>query len=428
MLTRVKNLASRVEAPKVLVISTARWPIPARVSLALAKAGFAVAAISPARSFVRQTSAVRRHYFYRIAARHRSLTRAIADWSPDLLVCTDDCAVGDLHTLHERAVRDRQGERSGGIVRLIERSLGAASSFEFATKKSLLIPFARSKSVRCPQTKEIHLRNIDETLKSIDYPTLVKADGAWGGKYVRIAENAAQVRTAVCEFELPMSWPRIARSNLARVLPLSVFRFFSLLLRRVCLQELILGAAANRAVICWNGEVVAGISVKVIATTYAFGPAAMVQVIDHPEMTAAANVLVEELKLSGFVGFDFILDSSNRAYLIEMNPRVTPIAYLGGAYGVDLSSALFSRITNTEWTPQPSKGSTHPVPLFPQELQRSACSNAILSGYEDIPWEDPKLVFELLKFGIQCRTSKEIGRSAPKSAAAHNRKGGGTGP
>jgi glutathione synthase/RimK-type ligase-like ATP-grasp enzyme len=395
--------------PQVLVISTARWPIPARISLSLAKAGFAVAAISPAGSFVRQTSAVQRQYSYRIAARRQSLIHAIADWRPDLLVCTDDLAVGDLHALHDDAVHGRCGDLSTRLAKLIETSLGAPSSFEIVTKKSLFIPFAQSKCVRCPRTIEISLDNIDEVLGSIDYPVLVKTDGAWGGKYVRMAENASQARRTFCEFELPSNWPGIVRSHFAKVLPLSFFRLFSWRLRRTCLQEFIFGSAANRAVVCWNGKILAGISVKVVATTYAFGPASVIEVIDHPEMTAVADVLVNELKLSGFIGFDFVLDRSDQAYLIEMNPRVTPTAYLGGPQGVNLSAALFARITNTEWTAPPNKLSTRPLSLFPQELQRSPRSDAILSDYDDVPWEDPKLVFELLKSVFKAGLVKRLG-------------------
>jgi predicted ATP-grasp superfamily ATP-dependent carboligase len=36
---------------------------------------------------------------------------------------------------------------------------------------------------------------------------------------------------------------------------------------------------------------------------------------------ADQSYMVERLNLSGFVGFDFVLDSSNQAWLIEMNPR-----------------------------------------------------------------------------------------------------------
>jgi hypothetical protein len=43
-------------------------------------------------------------------------------------------------------------------------------------------------------------------------------------------------------------------------------------------------------------------------------------------MKAAAEIMARQLRLSGFLGFDFIIDRHDRAWLLEMNPRATPIA------------------------------------------------------------------------------------------------------
>ena len=79
--------------------------------------------------------------------------------------------------------------------------------------------------------------------------------------------------------------------------------------------------------ICWKGKVLAGISVEAVEVTQERGPASVVRVIDHLEMATVCEHVVKRLELSGFVGFDFILDCANRAWLLEMNPRVTPICH-----------------------------------------------------------------------------------------------------
>src|SRR5581483_6470766 len=109
---------------KVMVISTQRWPIPARISSELAGAGFAVGAISPSRSFVRQTRAVHRHYTYFPWAPIKSIVRAIEDWSPDFLVCTDDQALRELHSIHSRGANSPVATRSKRLAALIETSIG----------------------------------------------------------------------------------------------------------------------------------------------------------------------------------------------------------------------------------------------------------------------------------------------------------------
>src|ERR1700686_1006858 len=105
-----------VRKPSVLVISTKRWPISARIALELAKAGFLVAAISPSGSFIDRTRAVRRRYSFRIGARRSSIVRAISDWSPDLLVCADDQSVKELHRLHSQAGIGPKSECSAKLI------------------------------------------------------------------------------------------------------------------------------------------------------------------------------------------------------------------------------------------------------------------------------------------------------------------------
>src|SRR5271154_2408315 len=194
---------------KILVISTQRWPIPARIASTLAKVGFIVGSISPSKSFVRQTRAVHRHYTYRPGAPANSIIRAIKDWSPDFLICTDDEAVKELHNVHFRAAKTPGVASSVKLTKLIEDSLGNPDGFEFSRKKSKLLDLAKSLGVRCPPTVEIS--NLDGQL-AFTYPVLVKGDGSWGGKSVRIVEDAKQARQAIREFHMPPHWLRILRA------------------------------------------------------------------------------------------------------------------------------------------------------------------------------------------------------------------------
>src|ERR1700691_785544 len=393
---------------KVLVISThPRWPIPARIALALSKSGFVVGSISPLGSFIRRTRAVHRHYNYRIWAAANSIVQAIEDWSPDFLVCTDDESVKDLHNIHFLATRAPTAANSVKLIKLIETSLGSPDGFEFSRKKSKLLFLAKSLGIRCPPTVEISSKDIDGQLDAVTYPILVKGDGSWGGKSVRIVEDARQAQRAIREFHMPVTWLRILRAFTARFVPTSILTWIYKDLPAVCIQEFIGGHAANRAVTCWKGEVLDGISVRVHKTVYAFGAASLVETIDSSEMTDTAKVLVKRLNLSGIIGFDFMLDSTNHAWLIEMNPRVVPICYLGRS--TNLSTALFSKVARTDMQLPFSRVDGKLVPLFPQELERCPNSEFILSGYDDVPWEEPELVLSLWravlkgKGGVLCR-------------------------
>jgi hypothetical protein len=154
--------------------------------------------------------------------------------------------------------------------------------------------------------------------------------------------------------------------------------------------------------------VLAGLRARVHKTVYTFGPASLVEVIDLPEMTDVTNRLVNHLNLSGFIGFDFVLDSEDHAWLIEMNPRVTPLSYLGHS-GTDLAAALNAKLTGTNPATQPAAREETLIALFPQELQRSYPGGFASAGYDDVPWEDPALVLALLNSVMKTGLSKRLG-------------------
>ena len=77
------------------------------------------------------------------------------------------------------------------------------------------------------------------------------------------------------------------------------------------------------------------------------GDGTVVRVIDHPEMQAAAAYMAGRLRLSGFCGFDFVLDAEGRAHLIELNARPTPVAHFPDDHGRTLAGVLYQRLTGT---------------------------------------------------------------------------------
>jgi predicted ATP-grasp superfamily ATP-dependent carboligase len=162
--------------------------------------------------------------------------------------------------------------------------------------------------------------------------------------------------------------------------------------RTISLQQYIAGRPGNRAVICWEGKVLAGISVEAVEVTYEHGPASVIRLIDHSEMTAACERMVKRLHLSGFVGFDFIVDSANRAWLLEMNPRVTPTCHLSLADGTNLAGALYTQMQGQPPRSRPAPINRDLIALFPNEIARSPSSSYLLSCQHDVPWEEPELV------------------------------------
>src|SRR5262249_2671475 len=152
--------------------------------------------------------------------------------------------------------------------------------------------------------------------------------------------------------------------------------------------QFIAGRPSNRAVICWKGKVLAGISVEVVEVKHGHGPASVVKLIDHPEMAAFAEQMVKRLHLSGFVGFDFVLDSSDRAWLIEMNPRVTPICHFSLCDGTNLAGSLYEQMTGRQPLSIPEPIHRGQIALFPNEIVRCPSSKYLQSCQHDVPWNE----------------------------------------
>jgi glutathione synthase/RimK-type ligase-like ATP-grasp enzyme len=389
---------------KVLVISTQKTALAARISMALIDVGFNVATLTPHGHPVRVSSKIQNHFSYYTRPRLKSTVRAIDRWSPNFLVCADDRAVYELQMLHQRTAASNDKVRRH-ISELIELSLGPASSFPAMHNKSDFVALVEIEKLRSPRTIFLPATRAFKCVPAeLNYPIVVKADQSYGGRCVRIVNSAADVRATVWELQTPTDWRGIFRRFFGAILAWEAFSALNLPLRRtISLQQYIPGRPSNRAVICWKGKVLAGISVEAVAVTDEHGPASVVRVIDHSEMAIAAEHVVRCLDLSGFVGFDFVLDSLNQAWLIEMNPRVTQICHFSLANGTNLAGSLYTQITGRRPLSGPASIVPGLIALFPNEVVRCPSSEHLPSCHHDVPWNDPELVLSVLTQALRSR-------------------------
>jgi hypothetical protein len=170
-------------------------------------------------------------------------------------------------------------------------------------------------------------------------------------------------------------------------------------------------------VICWKGKVLAGISVEAIEVSDEHGPASVVRIIDHPEMAMAAEHMVKRLHLSGFFGFDFVLDFVNRAWLLEMNPRVTPICHFSLADGTNLAGSLYAQLKGELPPSRSAPFHRDMIALFPDGIVASQSHKYLESCEVDVPWDEPELVRyvlnQKLRTGIVRRARTFIERYFP---------------
>ena len=379
--------------PSVVVVATVHWASTARLCLALAESGIEVIALAPDDHALHGLSGIVVRSIGRTRAHGLSeIIRTVESRPPDLLVPGDERAIDFMRTLYRRAIGGK-GRDAGQMAALIEASLGSPSAFVFAAQKSRLVSLAQREGLLVPATTVVDdVRELRRLVAKAQFPLVLKQDGSSGGQGVRIVSNAADAEQSFVELRTSAG-PRAAVKMALKKLDLSYLDGLYRNRPAISLQEYIVGRPANRAVVCHRGEVLAGLSVEALQTAHATGPATVIRVIDSLEMSNAAARMVRHLGLSGFVGFDFMLEAATgRAYLIEMNGRPTQICHLALDADSDMISALAARLSPVVLRRTIPNIDGPTVALFPQESWRDPDSGYLTSAFHDVPRHVPEFI------------------------------------
>ena len=378
--------------PSVVIAASSWWPLAAKIAVSLLDHGCRVEAVCAPGHPLRHVRGISRYHHYSQLRSLDSLKEAIRAASPDVVIPCDDGVVLQLHQLYEEQPDLRM---------VIARSLGEPMHFEVVASRERLHDVAQELGIRVP--KSARIRTQGELSKWFDRPVdraVLKQDGTWGGRGVRVVDNQAEASAELRQMLRPLSWPAVCKRMAVDRDPIA---FWS---RKdntpvVTLQEYIPGRPANLMMACWKGEILGTVTVEVLRAQGATSAAVMVKLIHHPEIAQAACCLAKRLHLSGFYGLDFILEEKTRAaYLLEMNPRCTQLGHLPIDAQGDLVGLLCRQLG--VYSPVPAEqrvslraGDT--VAFFPKAASLSLESNEVQHAYQDIPWQRPELVEELLK-------------------------------
>ncbi len=375
---------------RILLVATALHALPATMAQRLIHAGLEVGVVAPGTRYLKSLPLSLR---VGCSPRHfeKNLQQTVAAWRPSLIVPCDDRATEWLHRWHAdlRAASDPQMR---WMAELVETSLGDPAHFEVASSKSRLVALAAALGIRTPAS--LPANSPDEIAlaqRDIPFPAMMKSDGAFGGCGVRSVASAEDAAACLDVWRKPPRLRRVVLDSLreGRTLPFVLRRDFQP--PEIDLQAIIPGSPVNRAVLCQQGRVVAGVTVKALRTKPDNGPATVVETFQHEQIEADVARLVAALGLSGFVGFDFMLDHDNRAWLIELNPRVTPAACLFSSSASPLVSALGPSLRQSGVAfADPAPGQR--VVMFPQEFERDPQSALLSTPEHYVPWNSPAFV------------------------------------
>jgi biotin carboxylase len=367
--------------PKVLVASALMWPNAVRLCRAFRDVGFEVGAIAHPKHPIHCSEPPNRTFDYDPTAPVESLSRAIAEQGPDLIVPCDDRIFGHLCKL--------QAIAEGGVAALIERSIGPAVASRVIAKRCTLKEIGGLPGVDVARTDTVaSILDLQNWASNYGLPAVLKLDGSWGGRDVVVVRRESQIRKAFMEM-------RLRRSALMRFKRYLIERDLEALhvsrIPAISVQSFVAGRPANAVVACWRGKVIAHVSVEVLELARPLGMATVVRVVDGDAMIAAARSICSHYNLSGVHGFDFMIEEGSQAVkLIEINPRATQIGHFPLGPGRDLAAGLFHALSGRAAIYRPPLDSRD-ISLFPREWLRDRQRSYFASTFHDSPTDDPPL-------------------------------------
>ena len=362
-----RGLRPRPGFERPMILTTMRWFSVARLAHALTEAGFSVSACRPTAHTLDVVDGLVNDSRLARLRRMRSLTAAIRQAQPDIVLPDDERSLALLRRLYAR-MRTTDPE----LAALIARSLGNVEDWTSISSRAALANEARKLDIAAPATDVIGSADALERWAAAQrLPVVLKTDGSWGGKGVAIAREASHLREAWRRISNPPALPRA----LKRVVVNRELASLASWVRRtrpiVNAQQFVKGREAIVTVACLDGQVQALVCLEVARATQPKGHAATVRIVDHPAMADAARQLVARFGLSGFCGLDFIITDDGDAQLLELNARVTPTCHL-------LVEGDFQR--------------SRTIALFPPEAIDGDDSASAGSAVLDLPVRAPLLV------------------------------------
>ena len=203
-----RALPTRTARGGILLVTTCWWPSLAHLAHLLVQAGCRVWVLCPAGHPVHAAAGVTVR-LHRGLDPVRTLSVAVGECRPEMVVPADDRAVRHLQQLH----------RTGTLAEraLVERSIGDAEGFEATASRSRLLAVARSLGIAVPDGTAIAgSAELEAWMDRVPAPWVLKVDGAWGGDGVRICATRPEARAAFGELRRWLNLGRALRRLVIR--------------------------------------------------------------------------------------------------------------------------------------------------------------------------------------------------------------------
>ena len=368
----------------VLLVATAtQWFGTARIPRSLTRAGFEVSLLAPADMLAEKSRYIARTRHLPDNATLRqwvdSFSAVVDETSPRLVLPCDDTSFRLLQTLALSPPAGMRPERHLQLAGLIVESLGDTRFYRTSVEKTLLSAAAEALGIRVPPYAIIDTLAAARSFAAAhSYPIVLKRNLSTAGEGVALVESADQLASA---FE-----------QLARHDPSALMHAET---GTLLVQTLIDGDVHYENTAAWNGSRIGGFAVQRLEASDVKGPAAVIRCYRSDEIRDFSAKLVRGFGMTGLFASEYIVErSSGKAYLLEVNRRMTPGMHVGSRIGVDLCVALYCALqgvelaTRADIDPNEEYLNVH----FPQEWLRDPHSRYLREYPVDVPWDEPELL------------------------------------
>lgn len=296
-----------------------------------------------------------------------ALAGVCRDVEPDFVLPGCDASAAFLHSL----ALDPQAPPA--LATTLRRSLGDPGSLRASRSKRLTVSIAREAGVRVPAERDAaSAEDVRRFAAQHGWPVVLKKEFGAAGRGVRICGGEAEIAGALAA---------LSARGPSRELP------------AISVQEFLDGPVAMQAVFAVGGVVHERLAARKLEQhPRPTGPSSVVQLLHDPGVDEAVARLVRAFGFTGVGAADLVLDAAGGPpWLLEFNPRPTPIVHAGHRVGRDLLAAIAAHLRGVPYASGPWPSSPVTLALFPQERIRDAASPWLARGLEDLPEDDPGL-------------------------------------
>jgi hypothetical protein len=402
-------------AGRVLLLAGERWVSTARLALALESFGCEVGLLAQRAHPAIQAGVVARSYPYDVLRPVESILRAIRASQPDVLIPVDELTVLHLEELRV-AAESGSGDGQESVRALLVASGSRAETMALGRSRVALLELAGRLGAPVPDTIPVASeQELAAAIGTLGLPLALKADATFGGRGVRLVSTETQALR---------SW-RILHGTSSLIAALRrgmvwsewgyVREWAHGVTRDVAAQRLVHGKERTAMAVAIEGELKAVVCLEVVQTAEYLGPSSVLRIVDDAAMVDAIRRVAKGANLSGFCGFDFIVDDvTGTPLLIEMNLRPTQLVHLPLGPGRDLIAAYLRGMLGLEIEDRPAATDQELIALFPQEVERDPHSEWARNAYLDVPWSAPELVRAALNGKVPRVIAEDVRYSASR--------------